>query len=228
MIRKFLKKVWPYALIILVIVRIYDHRLNEAKEQTEKVNKLYQAKIDSGFLTLLKGGYSLMPLAQTIEKISKVSDQEDPAQVQKLIEMAKTQSEDATHYLETIIEFSDNYAMDSVPQVMVNYTVMTSKKQEDMYYLAHQADLYWLMRGISYHYWKDKPKIISKDTRNTLASATKGLKALDSTLLSFKDDASHAIEWGDSREIGQIKDLFLHEIKPHLEQLIKIKSEIKE
>ncbi|PAF32684.1 hypothetical protein [Paenibacillus sp. 7516] len=58
--------------------------------------------------------------------------------MQKLIELAKNQAEETDYYLRTLIEFSDNYVNDIDPQFMVNQTVMTSKKQEDLYILAHE------------------------------------------------------------------------------------------
>jgi len=211
-----------------MIIGFYNYRLHAAREQTENLKKLYQTKNDSGFLTLLREGHLYISLAETLENISKVTDQEDPAKVQKLIELAKSQADEADYFLGTLIEFSDNYVNDIDPQFMVNQTVMTSKKQEDMYILASQANVYMTMYQVSYNYWKDKPKQIPHETKEMLHSMAKELRALDDTLQEFKEKAVYTIKWGEFSTKEQIKDFTLRAIKPHLEKLIKIKSEFSE
>jgi hypothetical protein len=225
LIKKNSKLIWIFAVLILIIIGFYNYQLHAAREQTENLKKLYQTKNDIGFLTLLREGHSYIPLAETLEKISKVTDEEDPAKVQKLIELAKSQADEADYYLGTLIQFSDSYVNDINPQFMVNHTVMTSKKQEDMYILASQAGVFMTMYQISYNYWKDKPKQIPQETKEMLHSMAKELRALDDTLQEFKEKAIYAIEWGEFSTKEQIKDFTQRAIKPHLEKLIKMKSE---
>lgn len=226
--KKIPKQLWLFAAILLFIIGFFNYRYNTAKEQTDNLKELYQVKNNRGFLTLLRQGHSYIPLAETIEKISKVSDQEDPAKVQKLIELAKTRSKEADQYLATLIEFSDSYVSDSDPRFMANHTVMTSKNQEDMFMLALQADIFMTMYEVSYNYWKDQPKLIPQDTKRMLVSIANELRSLDETLQSFKDRAVYNMEWGDFASTEQIKDFTLREIKPHLEKLVEIKSKFRE
>ncbi len=228
LIKKNSKLVWIFVVLILILIGFYNYQLNTAREESENLKKLYQAKNNSGFLTLLRQGHSVIPLAETLEKISKVTDQEDPAKVQKFIERAKSQADEATQFLITLVEFSDNYVNDSTPQFMVNQTVMTSKEQEDLFILAMQADVFRIMYEVSYSYWKDKPKQIPQKTKNTLASIAKELQAMDVTLLQFKEKAAHEMVWGQFATTEQLKILTMRTMKPHFEELIKIMTEFRE
>lgn len=219
------KLVWICVVVLLVLMGFYNYQLHAARVQTNNLKKLYQTKNDSGFLTLLREGHSYIPLAESLENISKVTDEEDPAKVQKLIDLAKSQADEADYYLRTLIQFSDSYVNDVNPQFMVNQTVMNSKKQEELYLLASQAGVFMPMYEISYNYWKDKPKQISPKTKEMLHSMAKELRALDDTLQEFKEKAVYTMEWGEFSDKEQIKDLTQRAIKPHLEKLIQLKSE---
>lgn len=73
-----------------------------------------------------------------------MTNQVPPAKVQKLLDQAKVQAKDATQYLTTLIEFSDNYISTSKPRYMLEYdhSAMTSAKQKEVYQLAYRSDLY--------------------------------------------------------------------------------------
>lgn len=58
-----------------------------------------------------------------------------------------------------------------------------------------------------------------------LKSMAKELRGLDDTLHEFKEMSVYTIEWGEFSLKEQIKDFTQRAIKPHLEKLIKMKSE---
>ncbi|MCG7376334.1 hypothetical protein MH215_04970 [Paenibacillus sp. ACRSA] len=225
-----IKRYWIFIAILIPILVIvyYEHRLNEAKANEDVLMELYQSKNNSGYITLLKDGHSFKPLAQTLEELSQVTNQVPPAKVQKLLDQAKVQAKDATQYLTTLIEFSDNYISTSKPRYMIEYdhSVMTSAKQKEVYQLAYGSGLYGLMYGISHHYWKDKPKLIPQATQTALASIAKELRALDKTLASYKTSTDHQLQWGDERSMEQLKSIILNEMRPHFEKIVEFKDEI--
>lgn len=222
-----IKRYLIFIAILVIVFFYYEHRLNEAKANEDILMELYQSKNNSGYITLLKEGPSFKPMAQTLEELSQVTNQEAPAKVQKLLEQAKVQAKDATQYLTTLIEFSDDYISTSKPRYMSDYSVMTSAKQEEVYQLAYGSGLYGLMYGISHHYWKDKPKLIPQATQTALASIAKELRALDKTLSSYKRGVDHQLQWGDERSMEQLKSIILNEVKPHFEKIEELKDEIK-
>ena len=69
--------------------------------------------------------------------ISESKENEDPAKIRQLIDKAKIQAEEIDEQLLTIIEFSDTFRNNAVPQLSVNNTAMTTNMQ-DMFYLATQ------------------------------------------------------------------------------------------
>ncbi|WP_186323668.1 hypothetical protein [Paenibacillus xylanexedens] len=223
-----IKRYWVFVAILIVVFFYYEHRLNVAQKNEDVLMELYQSKNNSGYITFLKEGHSFKPLAHTLEELSQVTNEVQPAKVQKLLDQAKVQGKDATQYLTTLIEFSDDYISTSKPRYMYeyDYSVMTSAKQEEVYQLAYRSDLYGLMYGISYHYWKDKPKLIPQETKTVLASIAKELHALDETLSFYKTSADRQLQWGDERSMEQLKSIILNEVKLHFNKIVEIKSEM--
>ena len=223
-----IKRYLVFVAILIVVFFYYEHRLNVAQKNEDVLMELYQSKNNSGYITLLKEGHSFKPLAQTLEELSQVTNQVPPAKVQKLLDQAKVQAMDATQYLTTLIEFSDDYISTSKPRYMIEYdhSVMTSAKQKEVYQLAFRSDLYALIYETSYRYWKDKPKLIPQETQTALALIAKELGALDDTLSSYKSSADRQLQWGDERSLEQLKSIILNEVKSHSQKIVKIKSEI--
>jgi hypothetical protein len=227
LINKVPKWGWFCISIIFLVTSLlmrYEHRKTE--ERLNNVKSLYQIKNDLAFLTFLKQTPSYIPLAETLEAINLVDDTEDPAEVQKLIEKAKELSDSLNQDMMLLIEFSDDYTTNADPQYMVNYSVMNTKKQDDMFILAFQANIWRVVYTVSYDYWKAKPKQISKETRKTLKLIANQVRLLDETLIALKDTAAQVesmIEFDPKYDEG-LKRQLLDELKPHLEKLKKIQD----
>ncbi|NIK68393.1 MULTISPECIES: hypothetical protein [unclassified Paenibacillus] len=209
--------------IILVVVGTfsYNHLNNKWEDKYNHLKTLYQQKNDSGYIYIVTHASSAIPLAETLEKISASKEDEDPAKIQNLIYQAQDQAEAINEQLLTIIEFSDGFSKDSVPEISINQTVMTTETQKDMFILAFQADVWIPLHNISYNYWKTKPKLINDETRKTLSALATELRALDQTITAYKDVAA---EMAFREQTPYPKSPLLNQLKPHLEKLKSIQN----
>lgn len=211
------KLAWVCLAIVLIITLIFQYQLNKAEEHVNTIKERYQEKNDFAFLTFLDHTPSFIPLAETLEAISVVDDKEDPANVQQLIEMAKELSDHWYEHILLLIEFSDDYSNDADPQVMINYSIMTSKKQEDMFLLAFKSNIWRVIYNVSARYWKVKPKLIDKKTRTTLTSIAKEVRLLETTIVSLREMSEIANNHEGYVEV--VKRQLLDNLRPHLEKL---------
>lgn len=227
LLKKIPKSIWVCIVSLLIISLFLNNEIREREERLNKVKSLYQIKNDFAFLTFLKRTPSYIPLAETLESISKVKDTEDPAKVQKLIEKAKTESERLNQDMLFLIEFSDDYTVNADPKFMINYSVMNTHKQNDMFLLAFQSNIWGMAYTTSYEYWKAKPKVISKETKNTLNLIAAEVRLLNKTMVGLKERTSqleHMVEFEPMYD-ESLKKALLDELKPHLERLRKIKDD---
>ncbi|WP_199615141.1 hypothetical protein [Paenibacillus alkalitolerans] len=81
--------IWISAAIILTVTLIYRDKINEANHRFNVLSSKYEAKNDLAFFSFLDQTPSFLPLAETLEELSAVSDDEDPAKIQVIIERAK-------------------------------------------------------------------------------------------------------------------------------------------
>lgn len=220
------KHIKIYALILIIIIFInvamYRHLENQASVKYNSLHSLYQLKSDSAFAYLVKHASETTPLADTLMAICESKENENPAKIRQWIDKAKIQAEDIDEQLLTIVEFSDNFTNDAVPKLSVNNTSMTTDTQEDLFILAFQARTWRPLYQISYSYWKSNPKTIDAKTRETLRSLATELRALNQTIMSFKDDAHHMFF---EDQIESYKAEMLRQLKPHLERLKKIQDD---
>lgn len=220
------KHIKIYAPILIVIifinVAVYRHLENQASVRYNSLHSLYQLKNDSAFAYLVKHASETIPLADTLMAISESKENEDPAKIRQWIDKAKIQAEEIDEQLLTIIEFSDAFTNNAVPKLSVNNTAMTTDNQQDMFILAFQARTWRPLYQISYSYWKSNPKSIDAKTRETLRSLATELRALNQTIMSFKDDAHHMFF---EDQIESHKAEMLRQLKPHLERLKKIQED---
>lgn len=220
------KHIKIYALILIIIivinVAVYRHLENQASVRYNSLHSLYQLKNDSAFAYLVKHASETIPLADTLMAISESKENEDPAKIRQWIDKAKIQAEEIDEQLLTIIEFSDAFPNNAVPKLSVNNTAMTTDNQQDMFILAFQARTWRPLYQISYSYWKSNPKTMDAKTRETLRSLATELRALNQTIMSFKDDAQHMFF---EDQIESYKAEMLRQLKPHLERLKKIQDD---
>lgn len=218
--------VWLWIAIVAAITLLMGYELRKAEERLTHVKSLYRNKNDVAFLFLLKKTPSYVPLADTLEALSEVDDKEDPAEVQQRIEKAKELSDNWFQDILVLIEFSDDYTIDADPQYMLNYSIMNSTKQNDMFVLAYQANIRRVAHKISYDFWKVKPKRIPRETRNTLRLLAEEVRLLDDTLAGLRETAART---GFRPELEpmydeSLKKQLLDQLKPHLERLKTIQE----
>jgi hypothetical protein len=184
---------------------------------------LIKYKNNFAFLTFLKQTPSFIPFAHTLETISTVSDKENPARVQQLIEQAKSQSEEWEEYIWTLIEFSDDYTNNPDPMPLINESVGTSEKQREMLELTFHARIWRVIYSVSGTYWKAQPKLIDKETKTTLATIAKEIRSMEKTIIELKESARFA----DSHEgyDESLKNQLLDKFRIHLEKLKILQDE---
>ncbi|WP_336772743.1 hypothetical protein [Paenibacillus sp. MMO-58] len=211
-------------LIVLVFISFFTFNYLNHKWESKynHLKSLYQQKNDSGYIYIVTHASSAIPLAETLEKISTSKEDEDPAKIQQLITQAQAQAETINEQLLTIIEFSDGFSKNSVPEVSINQTVMTTELQKDMFILAFQANVWRPLYNISYNYWKVKPQL-NEDTRKTLMALATELRALDKTITSYKEVAADMAFRGHT---PYSKTPLLDQLKPHLEKIKSIQNNI--
>ncbi|WP_028609047.1 hypothetical protein [Paenibacillus harenae] len=223
------KQIKIYALMLIVLLcvnaAVYRHLDKRSDERYNNLKSLYQQKNDSAFLYLILHASSAIPLAETLETISRTKENEDPVKVRQLIDMAKIQAEELDEQLFTFIEFSDDYSNNAEPRLSINQTVMTTDIQEDMFELAFMARTWRPLYSISYAYWKSNPKMINAGTRESLRMLATELRALDKTISSFKENASFITP---SDYATQTKPWLLEQLRPHLEKLKIIQDDFLE
>ncbi|WP_233566829.1 hypothetical protein [Cohnella endophytica] len=111
------------------------------EDKYNNLNSLYRLKNDSGFVYIVKHASSTIPLADTLMAISVSKENEDPAKIRQLIDKAKVQAEEINEQLLTLIEFCDIYTNNAAPKLSINNTLMTTDEQQDMFFLAFQANV---------------------------------------------------------------------------------------
>ncbi|XEC95717.1 hypothetical protein AB6A23_03845 [Paenibacillus tarimensis] len=223
MIKRIPKFVWFNIVIVLMIIWIYQDKLNEVEEHTKTIKMLYQEKNDIAFLALLKQTPSFIPFAQTLEAISTSSEKENPARIQEQIERAKSQSTEWEARIWTLIQFSDDHTNNPDPLPMLNHSIGTSEKQNEMLELSFRARIWRVVYSISGTYWKAQPKIIDKESRTTLSAIANELRAMEKTISTLKESA----EFSDTREDYDeiIKKQLIDQFRPHLEKMRRIQDE---
>jgi hypothetical protein len=95
------------------------------------------------------------------------------------------------------------------------------QEQEDVYMLHRRTEVGDVMYFISGHYWKVKPKLISQNTKDTLALLAKELRSMEKTFASFKDYNRY---YGLDDMEAAYKKQFLNLLKPHLTKLETIEN----
>lgn len=198
------------------------------KESEEKYNTLqsrYQMKNDSGFLYILKNIDSVIPLAETLEAISNTAKDESPTKVVQLIETAKKEVAHMDEQLQALIEFSDDYSENGSPEIVVNHTVMNTEEQFNIY-LSADSGIWWVIRSISYDYWKSSPKIINDKAREHLRLLADELRSMEKTLDILKENHTssinsiYAVELAKPHVVGQLE--------PHFKKLNKLNENLNE
>lgn len=217
-------KIYALMLIIFILINaaMYRHLENQSSVKYNDLYSLYQQKNDSAFVYSVKHASETNPFADTLMAISESKENEDPAKIRQLIDRAKIQAEEIDELLLTIIEFSDTFRNNAVPQLSVNNAAMTTDMQQDMFYLATQARTWPPLYHISYLYWKSNPKTIDAKTRETLRSLATELRALNETITSIKGDAHHMFF---QDQIESHKEEILRQLKPHLKRMKKIQDD---
>lgn len=201
--------------ITMIYTRVYKDAEIKYNEKYNKLEQMYQTKNDSGFLYLLKHPISPIPLADTLETLSKTEEDERPAKVQDLIETAKTQAEEIDEQLWMFVNFSDTFSEKEEGEI-INYVYY---ENIDLFLLVNDPTgdpLY----SISYRYWKSKPKLLDEYTREYLLTLAAELRSLDRTFTELKD-SSHTQNLIFSDQLKGAKFELLDKLKPHL---IKIKG----
>ncbi|MBD7970588.1 hypothetical protein [Paenibacillus gallinarum] len=201
--------------VTMIFTCVYKDAEIKHNQEYNKLEQMYQTKNDSGFLYLLKHPVSPLPLANTLETLSKTEEDERPAKVQELIETAKAQATEVDEQLMMFVNFSDTFSEKEEGEI-INH----------VYY--EDIDLFLLVSGptwnpmysISYRYWKSTPKVLDEYTREYLLSLTEELRSLDKTFTELKDSSNtQSLIFSDQLIGAKIK--LLDKLKPHL---IKIKQ----
>ncbi|WP_160032415.1 hypothetical protein [Paenibacillus sp. An7] len=196
--------------VTMIYTKVYKDAEIKHNQEYNKLEQMYQTKNDSGFLYLLKHPVSPLPLANTLEALSKTEEDERPAKIQELIETAKTQAEEVDEQLMMFVNFSDTFSEKEEGEI-INHA----------YY--EDIDLFLLVSGptwnpmysISYLYWTSKPKVLDEYTRKYLLSLAQELRSLDKTFTELKDSSNtQSLIFSDQLIGAKIK--LLDKLKPHL------------
>ena len=214
--------IWISVAIILTLTLIYRDKINEANLRFNLMSSMYEAKNDLAFFSLLDKTPSFFPLAETLEQLSVVSNEEDPAKIQAIIERAKVQANAVDGHVSLLIQFSDSYSNHEKPETSKEFIDSTTQQeQEDVYMLHRRTEVGDVMYFISGRYWKAKPKLISPNTKDTLTLLEKELRSMEKTFASFKDYNRY---YGSDDMEAAYKKQFLNQLKPHLTKLETIEN----
>lgn len=214
-------------LIILLCLStvIFMLLLKESEEKYDILQSRYQMKNDSGFLYILKNIDSIIPLADTLEAISNTAKDENPTKVVQLIETAKTEAAQMAEQMQTLIEFSDDYSENGSPEIVVNQSVMSTEEQFDIY-IAADSGIWWVIRSISYDYWKSSPKLINDKAREHLRLLAKELRSMEITLDKLKEN--HTVSINSIYYVALAKSDVLVKLNPHFIKLNELNEDLNE
>lgn len=210
--------------VIILIVLWYQHRLEIEGERRNTIKQLYQAKTDFAFRTFMLETPSYTPMADMFEAISKVKETDSPVHVQKLLDTAKEQGDRMDARMLLLIEFCDDNSANADPQLMINRSVMTSAKQQELFKLAFRASIRRMAYNASAYYWKAKPKVLDARTKQTMADLAAELHKLEATMVSLKKSAEFAEEKQDPAADAVLKSSFVEAIHLHLKKLVNIQE----
>ncbi|WP_372660954.1 hypothetical protein [Cohnella sp.] len=207
--------VWISVALLVTITLVYRDKINEANHRFYALFSIYEAKNDLAFFRLLERPPSFLSLAETLEELSAVSDKEDPSEIQAIIERGKVQANAQDEHISLLIEFSDSYSSHERTEAskkLSNYT--KQQEQEEIYMIHNRTEVGDVMYFVSGQYWKAKPKLISQNTKDTLASIAKELRSMEKTFATFVDYYERYYGWDDME--AAYKKQFLNQLKPHL------------
>lgn len=210
--------------VIVLIVLWYQHRLEIDKEHRNSIKLLYQTKTDFAFRTFIQETPSYKPLADVFDAISKVKDTDTPAHIQKLLDAAKEQGESLNERLLLLIEFCDDTNDNADPQLMINRSIMTSAKQQELFMLAFRGNVWGVAYNASYRYWKAKPKVLDTRTKQTMADVASQLHELETTMTLLKQSADFAARQDDPTADTELKRRFVKDMEPTLTKLAEIQE----
>ncbi|GMK38049.1 hypothetical protein PCCS19_11030 [Paenibacillus sp. CCS19] len=210
--------------VIILIALWYQHRLEAEGERRNTIKQLYQAKTDFAFRTFVLETPSFTPLADVLEAISKAKDTDSPVEVQKLLDAAKEQGDRMNARLLLLIEFCDDNTSNADPQLMINRSIMTSSKQQELFALAFRGNIWSIAYNASYRYWKAKPKVLDTRTKGTMADVAEELHNLETTMTSLKEWAEFAARQDDSAADTELKRRFMKDLEPTLTRLADIQE----
>ncbi|MBD3918626.1 hypothetical protein H8B09_07685 [Paenibacillus sp. PR3] len=210
--------------VIVLIVLWCQHRLEVEEANRNSIKQLYQAKTDLAFRTFIQETPSYKPLADVFDAISKVKDTDTPALIQKLLDAAKEQGESMNERLLLLIEFCDDTTDNADPQLMINRSIMTSSKQQELFMLAFRGNIWNAAYNASYRYWKAKPKVLDTRTKQTMADVAAELHELEATMTLLKKSADFAASQDDPAADIELKRRFVKDIEPTLTKLADIQE----
>lgn len=209
--------------VIVLLVLWYQHRLELAVDRRDSIKQLYQKKTDIAFRTFVQETPSFTPLADVLESIGKAKDTDSAAYVQKLLDAAKEQGESMNERLLLLIEFCDDNTDNADPQLMINRSIMTSAKQQELFLLAFKGNIWNVAYNASYQYWRAKPKVLDTRTKGTMADLAAELHELEATIKELKEAADFSFQQEGEYDT-ELKRRFLKDIEPHLTKLAAIQD----
>ncbi|WP_199615140.1 hypothetical protein [Paenibacillus alkalitolerans] len=126
-------------------------------------------------------------------------------------------------HISLLITFSDSYTNLEKPGTSEGFIDLTAQQeQEDVYMLHFRTEVGNVMYFVSGRYWKAKPKLISQNTKDTLALLAEELRSMEKTFASFQEYYDRYYGWNDMETVA--KKGFLNQFKPHLTRLESIQD----
>ena len=118
-------------LILFLIIFFETYKITEFNKDIKRTREMYLEKTDLVFKYLLLNNISFISPAETLGQLSTV-DNEDYQQVQKLLDLAKLQTEKWENSLYHLIYVSDTRERKLSFEHGVNNYIMSTQKQQDI------------------------------------------------------------------------------------------------
>ncbi|MBP3963897.1 hypothetical protein [Paenibacillus lignilyticus] len=201
--------------------------LTDQHNKQQEIQALYEEKTNDYFLEMLANLNSFRPLVKSLTEISAIHDMKDRIHNQKVLDLAKEQASQVTNQLILLIQAADLKEQDQELRHRVNNLIMTSQQQEDVAFLAFQADLWRTVYNTSSRYWLAKPQVIDRVSLEANRDAAVEMANLDKTMQQFKERANEMRK--SDRYLGMqldfitlLKKDLLKALVPHLKKLTAI------